>query len=85
MRVVFTPSFLREMKKAQSTLQEEAIEKIEMLKDAKNRRVLKVHKLKGPFRGCYGFSVNFKTRIIFEYIGKDEVVLHTIGNHSIYD
>ena len=84
MRIAFTPAFLRQMKKLTPTLQEEVFEKTELLKDSKNHKSLKVHKLKGPFIGCYGFSVNYKIRIVFEYISKDEIVFHSIGDHSVY-
>src|SRR3989344_7945409 len=50
-----------------------------------NYKQLKVHKLQGPLAGRHSFSVNYKTRIIFCYISKKEVVLLAIGDHSIYD
>lgn len=84
MNIAFTPAFLRQMRKLDVSLQEEVLEKTELLKEIKNHKSLKVHKLKGPFVGCCSFSVNYKIRIVFEYIGKDEVVFHAIGDHSIY-
>jgi mRNA-degrading endonuclease YafQ of YafQ-DinJ toxin-antitoxin module len=87
MDVAFSPAFLRRFKKLDARLQDEAIEKIELFKDLENHGFLKVHKLNGPFSDCHSFSVNHKTRIIFEYLdrSKGEVVLHAIGDHEIYD
>ncbi|MBI5405749.1 hypothetical protein HY972_01815 [Candidatus Kaiserbacteria bacterium] len=83
--ISFKPSFLRKMNGLDGTLREEAVEKIELLKDVQNHKLLKVHKLHGPLLGAYSFSVNYKTRIVFHYISKDEVALLTIGDHAIYD
>jgi plasmid maintenance system killer protein len=49
-----------------------------------NHSSLKVHKLNGPLKGSYSFSVNYKIRIIFQYVSKKEVVLLTVGDHKIY-
>lgn len=84
MKVAYSPKFLRKLKSLEFSLQEEVIEKIELFKDSKNRKLLKVHKLHGNFKGCYGFSVNYKTRIVFEYINKKEVVLLVVGDHEVY-
>ena len=40
--------------------------------------------MKGRFAGRYGASVNFKYRIIFQYLSPKEVVLLAIGDHEIY-
>lgn len=83
--VSFKASFLRQMNKLSETLQEEAIEKIDLLKDIRNHRLLKVHKLHGPLSGAFSFSVDYKTRIVFEYVSKTEVALLSIGDHDIYN
>ncbi len=78
-------SFIRKMNALPNALSEEALEKIELLKETKNHRMLKVHKLHGPLAGLHSFSVNYKTRIVFEYISKKEIVLLSIGDHEIYN
>lgn len=85
MKVHFLPIFIRHFKKLDSGIQEEALEKIELFGDAKNHKLLKIHKLHGPLAGRYSFSVNYKTRIVFSYINKKEVVLLAIGDHAVYD
>lgn len=84
MRIAFTPAFLRQIKKLDPALQEEVIEKTELFKDKESHKILKAHKLKGPFSGLHSFSVNYKTRIVFEYIGKEEALFHAIGDHDVY-
>ncbi|MBU1126539.1 MAG: type II toxin-antitoxin system mRNA interferase toxin, RelE/StbE family [Patescibacteria group bacterium] len=68
-------------------LKEEAMEKIELLRDVKNHKQIKVHKLGGRLKGRYSFSVNFKTRIVFRYLNTkkpQEVLLTAIGDHDVY-
>lgn len=72
------------MLKLEKSLQDEVFEKIELLKSTENHRVLKVHKLHGELRNCFGFSVNYKIRIVFEYESKNSVILLAIGDHDIY-
>jgi mRNA-degrading endonuclease YafQ of YafQ-DinJ toxin-antitoxin module len=45
---------------------------------------LKTHKLKGKFKACYSFSVDYDYRIVFKFIEKDTAVFMLIGDHSIY-
>lgn len=86
MQVHYKPSFLYALKKLHPELKEEVIEKIELFKDSKNHKQLKVHKLKGTFKKHYGFSVNYQYRILFLYLDKkkSEAVLLTIGDHDVY-
>ncbi len=46
---------------------------------------LKTHKLKGQFNGYYAFSLNNKYRVIFTFEGLEEIKLHSIGTHDIYE
>lgn len=82
--VHFKPTFIKQFKKLESALQEEAFEKIELFRDAKNHKQLKVHKLNGVLSGRYSFSVNYKTRIVFTYLSKIEAVLLSIGDYEVY-
>lgn len=84
MQVSYSPKFLRKLKSLEHGLQEEVIEKIESLKNPGNYKSLKVHKLHGYFKNCYSFSVNYKTRIVFEYVSKEEIVLLAIGDHDVH-
>ena len=81
----YKASFIRKLNALDAAPLEEAIEKIELLRDPRNHRLLKVHKLHGPLAGAYSFSVNYKMRIVFHYISKNEVALLSIGDHEVYD
>ena len=67
-----------------SGLQDEVIEKIELFKHVDNHKRLEVHKLKGRLKRFYGFSVNYRDRVIFEYMSENEVALLAVGDHEIY-
>ena len=84
MRIAVTPQFRRQFKKLEPALQEEVIEKMELLKSHKNHARLKVHKLKGTLKGRYSFSVNYKDRVIFMYVSKQEAILLAVGDHDVY-
>jgi len=84
MKVSFLPSFARKFNRLEVALQDEVMEKIELFKDEKNHKYLKVHKLHGVLSGRYSFSVNYKTRIVFSYLSKNEAVLLAVGDHDVY-
>ena len=83
--VGFTPEFFRRLKKLNQQLQEVAFERIELFKERSNHSRIKVHKLHGKYAGFFGFSIDAKHRVMFEWISSTEARLHTIGDHSIYD
>ena len=80
----YTPAFSREFKKLDYDLAQEVVEKIEIFKDLKNHDILKVHKLNGRLKDRYSFSVNYKIRIVFHYVSKNEVILVAVGDHDVY-
>ena len=72
------------MKKLEKGLVEEVLEKIELFKDSENHKILKVHKLQGQLSDLHSFSVNYKIRVVFEYLSKNEAVLLMVGDHDVY-
>ena len=84
MKVYFKPTFIKKLKRLETAQQDEVLEKIELFKDKKNHKQLKVHKLNGVLSGRYSFSINYKTRIVFNYLSKKEVVFLAIGDHDVY-
>ncbi len=84
LHIYYKPQFIRQLKKLSSPAQDEVIEKIEILKNKKNHKVLKVHRLHGKLKGTLSFSVNYKDRVIFEYVSKNEITLLVIGDHDVY-
>jgi mRNA-degrading endonuclease RelE of RelBE toxin-antitoxin system len=83
--IAFKPSFVRKIAKLPKRQQEEVIEKIGLFKDPENHPALKVHKLQGKLKNFYSFSVDFKHRIVFEYLSDTEVVLLAFGDHEVYE
>ena len=84
MHVSLSPQFRRQFRKLEQLLQEEILEKIELFKKPVNHQQLKVHKLHGRLKDRYGFSVNYKFRIVFIYLSKNEAVLLAVGDHEVY-
>ncbi len=84
MEIFYAPPFFRQLKKLEKELQEEVFEKIELFEVDHKNPVLKVHKLKGRLNGRYSFSVNYKTRIVFQCLSKEEVVFLAVGDHDVY-
>jgi mRNA-degrading endonuclease YafQ of YafQ-DinJ toxin-antitoxin module len=83
--VCYTPAFIRQFKVLEEGLQIEIVEKIEIFKQRKYHKQLKVHKLHGRLAGRWSFSVNYKIRIVFRYVSKSEVALLAIGDHEVYE
>ena len=83
-QISFKPTFVKQMNKLKKELVEEVFEKIELFKNEKNHKLLKVHKLHGKLSEHFSFSVNYKFRIIFKYERKGQVVFWDIGDHDIY-
>ena len=84
MRITYKPTFVKSFKKLETSLQEEAFDKIELFKNESNHQQLKVHKLKGRLKDYYSFSINYKYRIVFLYSGPDEADFKDISSHDVY-
>ena len=83
-KVGYTPRFTRAFNKLHPDLKQEVKEKIELFKDLHNHKSLRVHKLEGYFKECFGFSINYKIRVVFQYLSKDQAVLLIVGDHDVY-
>ncbi len=83
-KIHYTPSFLRQLKKLEQSLQEEIFEKVAIFQKNPKDTQLKTHKLKGRIQGSSSFSVNYQYRIIFETLDSNGFVLVAVGNHDVY-
>lgn len=84
--VEYAPSFVRQFKKLDSSLQGEILTRIELFRSRKNHALLEVHKLHGAMAKYYGFSIQYRARIIFKYARNKKVAqLLAVGGHDIYD
>lgn len=84
MTVGYTPSFIRAYKHLPSSLQHEIKEKIVLFMEDPKHASLRVHKLKGRLQDRWSFSVNYKYRIVFQFVSPDEVIFLTVGDHDVY-
>ena len=84
LRIVFTPSFLRQCAALPQALQEEVKEKILVFQKDPRHSSLRTHKLKGALKGYWSFRVNYAYRIVFEYDSKNTVALLKVGDHDVY-
>jgi plasmid maintenance system killer protein len=84
MEIDYKPTFIRQYACLESSLKQEIKEKIELFKDERNHKQLKVHKLKGKLSKYSSFSVNYKYRIVFAYQSKSRATFLAIGDHDVY-
>lgn len=84
MKIEYKPTFIRQYACFEDPLKEEIKEKIELFRDEKNHKQLKVHKLKGKLSKYYSFSVNYKYRIVFVYQSNSRAMLLAVGDHNVY-
>ena len=80
--VRYAPTFVRMYNHLEVKLKNEVKEKIDIFRNPKNHKVLKVHKLKGRLANTYSFSVSHKIRIVFDYENKNTVNLLFVGSHD---
>lgn len=83
-KIRYRPTFIRQYKKLQPSLQEEVKEKISLFEENPHHPFLKTHKLKGKLQDFWSFSVNYAYRIIFVYENDETVALLVVGDHSLY-
>jgi len=78
-----TPHFARQYKHLSPEVKEMAEAREQIFRaDAFDPR-LRTHKLSGRLEGLWAFSVTYELRVIFEFLGADEVLFHSIGPHQV--
>lgn len=85
MEILYSSRFQKCYRKLVPEIQDLADKRIEIfIKNSFDSR-LKTHKLNGVMETFWAFSVNYKIRIIFEFIDKNKAKFYSIGNHDIYE
>jgi mRNA-degrading endonuclease YafQ of YafQ-DinJ toxin-antitoxin module len=84
-RILFSARFTRRFGKLSEVAQDLADEKTQIFRFDPFDARLKAHKLHGKLDGYWAFSVDYRTRILFEFIADDTAIFHSIGYHKIYD
>jgi len=84
MKIFYTKKFEREYKKINGVLKLKIESKERLFRKSPFDKTLKTHKLSGELDGFWSFSVDFKNRIVFEFINSETVFFHSIGSHDVY-
>lgn len=82
--ILYAPEFKRDYKKLPSDIQILLKDRGRLFEENPFHPLLKTHKLSGPLKGTWSFSVDFRNRVLFQFLGDHEVVLLRVGDHSIY-
>ena len=82
--VVYSEKFISQLEKLSNKAQKMALKKIELFINNPKHPSLNTHKLNGVLSGFLSFSVDYQTRIVFEYGKDNEISFLNIGDHNIY-
>lgn len=84
MRIYYSSKFEREYKKLPKEIKKLAEEKEAIFRKNHFDSKLNTHKLHGRLKEYWVFSINEKYRIIFDFVGKETIWFHSVGDHSVY-
>ena len=82
--VGFAPKFVRKYHTLEPILKTEVKEKLALLTSRSNHQQLKVHKLQGKLANRQAFWVNYKIRVVFKFVNKQNIICLSIGDHDVY-
>ena len=84
-RIVHVASdFRKAFQKLPTHIQDLAIKKDQLFRDNAFTPPLRTHKLKGPLKDYWAYSINREYRVLFRFINAHEVIYYDIGTHAIY-
>jgi len=84
MQIIYHPRFEREYKKLPSRVQDLAMKKEKIFRRNPFDPRLDTHKLHGPLKDFWAFSLDYKYRIIFDFYNKEIARFYSVGDHDIY-
>jgi len=79
-----TSRYIRSFRKLPRPIQDRLISRERLFRRDSTDPRLRTHKLTGPLKSLWSWSVDYEYRVLFEYLGPDSVLLHDVGTHSIY-
>ena len=82
--VFYSPEFKRAYKKLPKPIQVLVKKKGLIFTSDPFHFSLRTHKLEGTLKGLWAFSIDHRNRVIFEFTKQNTVLLHSVGDHSIY-
>jgi len=74
----------KSFKKLSKGKQQVAVRRLEIFQKNPFHHQLKTHKLSGKLAKYWSFSVDYSTRVVFEFVDTETVGLIDIGPHKIY-
>ncbi len=84
MNILYSPHFARSYKKLPKDVKASAEKREKMFRKDWQNPILDTHKLKGKLTGFWAFSIDNKYRIMFEFVDKNTIHFHDVGDHDIY-
>lgn len=84
MRIYYSSKFGREYKHLPKGTKLLAEQREQIFRKNPFHSTLKTHKLTGRLKEFWAFSIDYKHRIIFEFVDKNTVWFHSVGTHEIY-
>lgn len=85
MKILYSTKFLREYKRLPIQIKRIAESKENIFRSNPFDTRLSTHKLKGQLNEYWAFSIDRQYRIIFEFVNKNLIWFHSVGDHSIYN
>lgn len=85
MKIFYSPKFGRQYKKLPREVQLLAEKREQIFRKNPFHPTLKTHKLGGKLEEFWAFSIDYKYRIIFEFMPDKTVHFHSVGDHDIYN
>jgi len=84
LKIHVTPHFERAFQKLNPQVKERAAKKDLIFRGNPTDPRLKTHALKGRLKDLWSYPVDYRHRILFEFLKKGEVIYHDIGSHDVY-
>ncbi len=83
-KIHYTSRFIKDFKGLSKEKQRLAIRREKIFRKNCFDSRLKTHKLIGPLKDYWAFSVTHADRILFKFIKEKEIIFYKIGSHEIY-
>lgn len=84
MIIHYSSKFYKEYKRLSAEIKKQAEKQETIFRQNPFDPRLKTHRLIGNLKNFWSFSIDYKTRIIFEFESENTVWFHSVGSHDIY-
>ncbi len=82
MNINYARHFKKQFTKLDSSIKQQFVARIDILRENQHHPLLKIHKLHGPLKGLCSLNINADYRVIFYRVDRDTIILTQIGTHS---